>query len=400
MKVIMIHNRYQYQGGEDAVFQVESDMLSRNGHTVEQLIFDNKEIQTSLDKFLLIVRGIYNPKSAAVLEKLIQRFKPDIIHVHNFFPLASPAIFFIAKKYRIPTVVTLHNFRLICPSATLYFDGKIYEKNIHQLLPLDGILKGVYRNSKLQTAGLAAITTFHNIIGTWKNKVTKFIVLTEFAKKKFGDSALRADENQFTVKPNFVEDYGDGESQREDFFLVVGRLSEEKGIETALKAFRLCNFKLVIIGEGPLKHGVEIAAKSNPNITYLGFQQKQKIITYLKKCRALLFPSVCYEGFSMTLLEAFSTGTPVIASRLGSMAEVVDDGKNGLHFEPGNELDMVAKMQLLSSDRELAFKLAANARKTYLKKYTPEMNYKILIDIYSQAQREGNLTQPRDNYEQ
>ncbi len=384
MKIIMVHNRYQYQGGEDSVFQLESEMLSQHGHSVEQLVFDNKEIQNSMDKFLLSIKGIYNSKSGADLARVINRFKPDVIHVHNFFPLASPSIFFVAKKYGIPVVVTLHNFRLICPSATLYHNNKIYEKNIHSLFPWDGVWKGVYRKSKLQTAGLAVITAFHNIAGTWKNKIDKFIVLTQFAKQKFTDSALRVSESQFVVKPNFVDDYGKNENKREDFFLIVGRLSEEKGIDTLLKAVTLADFKLVIIGDGPLKDRVEAATQSNSNITYLGFQQKPAIVDYLKRCKALIFPSVCYEGFSMTLLEAFSTGAPVISSRIGSMAEIVRDHENGLHFEAGNALDLVDKIRLLNGDQSLSELLSNNARQTYLGHYTSKTNYKILIDIYSQ----------------
>lgn len=384
MRVVMIHNRYKYHGGEDAVFQAESAMLTRSGHTVEELVFDNKEIQTYLDKILLLIKGIYNSKSAKELEKIILHFKPHIIHVHNFFPLASPSIFFAARKYSIPVVVTLHNYRLICPSATLYFDGKIYEENIHKLFPLGAILKGVYRNSKLQTAGLALITSVHNLIGTWRNKVTRFIVLTNFAKRKFTDSALRVNENQFVVKPNFVEDPGYAESEREDFFLMVGRLSEEKGIATILEAMEHSKFKVVFIGDGPLKDRVLEATTRHPNIQYLGFQNKPEILDYLRRCRALLFPSVWYEGFSITILEAFSTGTPVVASRLGSMAEVVTDQVNGLHFEAGNVQDLITKVNMLKDDAAMASRLGANARKTYEDLYTPEKNSKLLLDIYTQ----------------
>jgi glycosyltransferase involved in cell wall biosynthesis len=384
MKVVMIHNRYKYHGGEDAVFQAESAMLTRYGNNVEELVFDNKEIQSTLDKILLVIKGVYNSKSASELEKVIRRFKPDIIHVHNFFPLASPSIFFAAKRYGIPLVITLHNYRLICPSATLYFNGRIYEENIHKLFPLNAIVNGVYRNSKLQTAGLALITTVHNLIGTWQNKVSKFIVLTNFAKRKFIDSALRVSENQFVVKPNFVEDPGYSYNEREDFFLVVGRLSEEKGIATVLEAIGHGKFKVVFIGDGPLKDLVLEATTRNANIQYLGFQNKTVILDYLRRCRALLFPSVWYEGFPITILEAFSTGTPVVASRLGSMAEVVTDQVNGLHFEVGSAQDLITKVHLLKGNANLAARLGANARKTYEDLYTPEKNSKLLLDIYTQ----------------
>lgn len=384
LKILIIHNRYQYHGGEDFVFETESALLTRKGNVVEQLIFDNKEIKSGVDKLMLAARGLYNSDSAKRVEAAIQSFQPDIIHVHNFFPLASPSIFYVAEKYGIPTVVTLHNFRLICPSATLYYNGHIYEKNIHSLIPFDAIFKGVYRNSRMQTAGLAAITTLHNVIGTWKNKVGKFITLTNFARQKFLSSVLRVNEQQFEVKPNFVEDCGLGDpDKREDFFAVVGRLSVEKGIDTLLQACERGNFKVVLMGDGPLRDKVLKAAEKNPNIIYLGFQPKHVIEDYMKRCIALLFPSVSYEGFSITMLEAMSMGTPIIASRLGSMAEVLTDRVTGLHFEAGNADDLLSKINEISGDASLVKTLGLNARKTYLELYTPEVNYKILLDIYT-----------------
>ena len=379
----MIHNRYRYQGGEDAVFLAESQLLAHYGNAVEQLVFDNRDFPDNLNKFIQGFRGIYNVKSALTLRKAIKRFKPDVIHVHNFFPLASPSIFYEAKKCNIPTVVTLHNFRLLCPSGTLYYNGEIYEQNTGKLFPWDGIIKGVYRSSRIETLGLAVITVLHNLIGTWKNKVDRFIVLTEFARKKFSGSALRANFNQFIVKPNFVEDFGKGEVDREDYFLIAGRLSEEKGIDIALKAAAQGRFKLIIIGDGPLKDLVVNACISNPNISYLGFQQKDVIIKHLKRCTALLLPSVCYEGFPISLLESFATATAVIVSRLGPLAEIVEDFKNGLHFAPGNANDLAEKMTMLASDPTLRKRIGENARSTYLNNYTPEENYKKLMDIYT-----------------
>ena len=380
----MVHNRYRYQGGEDAVFQAESRLLSDHGHIVHQLVFDNKNIPDSFDRYVQGIRGIYNADSARILQKLIIDFKPDIIHVHNFFPLASPSIFYVAKRNHIPIVVTLHNFRLVCPSGTLYYDGKIYEENVRRLIPWRAIMKGVYRGSRIETLGLAGVTVIHNLIGTWKNKIDKLIVLTEFAKRKFNGSALRVDEDQLVVKPNFVEDFGVGERQRENFFMMVGRLSVEKGIDIVLKALAIKSFRVIVIGDGPLKNQVMSYANSNPNLSYLGFHEKEVIIKYLKRCRALLLPSVCYEGFPISLLESFATGTPAIVSRLGSLSEIVQDNHNGLHFDPGDPDDLVAKISLLDREPALASKLGSNARLTYLNNYTPEENYHKLMHIYMQ----------------
>lgn len=390
MRIILIHNIYQQAGGEELVFQTEGDLLREQGHHIDSLVFDNKSLNNSFAKFLSGIRVIYNPTSAKKLRKKIEAFKPDLIHVHNFFPLASPSIFFVAKKYRIPVVVTLHNYRLICPSASLFYDHSIYERSINSPFPLDAILKGVYRNSRLQTAAMVMATRFHNLIGTWKYKVDKFIVLTEFARTKFTNSILRTASEAIVVKPNFVVDNGPGEMHRENFFLYIGRLSVEKGVETLLQSLTIHRYNLVIIGDGLLRDKVENFAKSNRNLSYLGQQDKDVIMRHLKKCKALILPSNWYEGFPMTILEAFSASTPVIASYLGAMTEVVQDNFNGLHFEAGNANDLTHKIRLLESNVSLAMELSENARTTYLNRYTPEKNYKLLFDIYNQLLHSRN----------
>lgn len=386
MRILIVHNRYQQQGGEDSVFEAEAELLATYGHDVERLIFDNKEIESRLDKILSGLRIFYNAHSAGKLQERILAFKPEIIHVHNFVPLASPAIFFVAKRNRIPIVATLHNYRLICPSATLFYNHKIYEKSVHSLFPVDAIIKGVYRDSRIQTAGLVAMTSFHNVTGTWRRKVDKFIVLTEFARNRFIDSALRVDKDQLALKPNFVADPGNGSVTRDDSFLFVGRLSDEKGIDTLLAACNLREFKLTIVGDGPLRLKVEEAAHKNPNIQYLGFQKKAAIFEILKGCRALIFPSVWFEGFGMTVIEAFATGTPVLGSRIGVVPEIITDNYDGLLFNPGDENDLILRIDQMN-DPALVKRLSTNARNTYLERYTPEKNYMILIDIYNQAIR-------------
>ncbi|MBA4057991.1 MAG: hypothetical protein C0490_24960, partial [Marivirga sp.] len=378
MKILIVHNKYQLEGGEDSVFESETDLLLSHGHLVEQLVFDNKRIETRLDRILSGLRIFYNSVSAHKVQKCISSFKPDIIHVHNFVPLASPAVFFVAKRNKIPVVATLHNYRLICPSATLFYDHKIYEKSVHSIFPIDAILKGVYRNSRIQTAGLVAMNAFHNLAGTWRKKIDKFIVLTEFARNKFINSALRVESEQFAIKPNFVADPGVGEDHRDGSFLFVGRLSDEKGIDTLLEACRLAEFKLTIIGDGPLRGSVEKAAKTNPNIEYLGFQNKAVIFRKLKRCTALIFPSVWFEGFGLTIIEAFATGTPVIGSRIGVVPGIITDNFDGLLFSPGDASDLIVKIRHMQHSE--SFKsMSENSRKTYLSNYTPDINYGILL---------------------
>lgn len=385
MNVLLIHNRYKQRGGEDAVFEAEGAMLSSYGHAVERLVFDNSSIRSISDKIKAAAGILYNSASRKKLDGCIDAFHPDVMHVHNFVPIASPSVFFAAQAHHIPVIMSIHNFRLICPSATLFYHGKIYEKSIHSVFPLDPIIKGVYHESVLDTAAVELMTATHHLAGTWKNKIDRYIVMTNFAREKFMESSLHIPEHKFVIKPNFVTDNGAGEDVRENFFLFAGRLSEEKGLTILLRAARAKGFNLLVIGDGPLKNEVEEAAGNHQNIHYLGFKPKTDVIHYLKNCKALIFPSVCYEGFPIIILEAFSTGTPVIASRLGSMAEVVTDHFNGLHFEPGDEVDLGRKIDELSIDPGLARELSVNSRSTYLDNFTPEKNYQQLLKIYEDA---------------
>lgn len=386
MKILMIHNRYQQRGGEDYVFESEGELLSQHGHVVDRLIFDNKSLQTLADKLAALSSIVYNRNSRKQTEERIKVFRPDIIHVHNFWPLASPSVFYAAAKYNIPVIHTLHNFRLICPSATLFYKGGIYEASLRASFPFDAIKKGVYRNSIWQTAALAATTFFHHLAGTWKQRISRYIVLNRFVSDKFSASKLNIPPGRLVIKPNFVTDHGVGEPVREDFFLYIGRLTEEKGIATLLEAASILNFNLTIMGDGPLAPEVKKASRDLANIRYAGLREKEDVISALKRCRALICPSVWYEGgLPLTILEAFSTATPVIASRLGSMTDVLADGFNGLHFEPGNATDLANKVQELTDSNPLAESLSRNARRTYEEKFTAEVSYKSLIALYEGA---------------
>lgn len=390
MRILLIHNKYQQKGGENVVFEAECELLEKNGHTVEKVLFDNLHIKTSWNKFMAGIKSLYNFDSAAVVEDAIKSFKPDLIHVHNLFPLASPSIFYVAEKHAVPVIATLHNYRLICPSATLFHDGKIYEKSIHTVFPLDPIFQGVYRNSVIQTASAVLMTGIHKLLGTWKNKVDRYIVLTDFAKRKFLNSSLGVPAEKMVVKPNFTVDHGSGTYPREDFFLFIGRLTEEKGIKTVLECAKISNANIKIIGDGPLRAEVEHQASIHSNIQYLGFQDKETINNILKRTKALLFASLWYEGFPMTILEAFAAGTPVICSKLGGPGEIVEDHISGLHFVPGNAEDLAHKMLLLADNKGLIATLGKGARNIFQTKYSEESNYQRLLNLYLEVVRLKN----------
>jgi len=396
LKILLVHNRYQSKGGEDTVFDAEYKMLINNGDDVQTLIFDNKKIVSFADKIYTSLNSFYNRNSARKMEDAILSFHPDIIHVHNFFYIASPSIFFVAHKYAVPVVMTLHNYRLICANGLLFRNVQVCTLCTKKVVPFDGILYKCFQNSNIGTASVSLMTSFHKIIGTWKHKVDRYIALSEFARKIFLESSLQLAPEQIITKVNFVEDPGPEILEREDYYLFVGRLSEEKRIQTVLKAQSKYKFKIKIIGDGPFRYIVENAASENENIEFLGIQSREFIIDMMKRSRALLFTSLWYEGMPMTILEAFSTGTPVISSDKGILSTLIRDNVNGFLFESGNSEGLAEKIEFFDTHIDELKDFYKNARQTYLDNYTPELNYKLLIGIYEDVikQKKSQLKLP------
>ncbi len=359
--------------------------MEQHGHDVEKLPFSNDAVNTFKEKLGAALGVVYNVQSAKRIERRILSFKPDVIHVHNFFPLVSPAVFYVAQKHSVPVVMTLHNYRLICPSALLHYDGRVQTENISKVFPIKAINKKVYRDSRFQTASVVLATGVHKAMGTWQQKVDRFIALTPGAAELFLHSSLKLAPRQLVVKPNFTPDLGEGNAEREDFYLFVGRLTPEKGIETLLRANAMHPFKLKVIGDGPLRETVAQHAANYPQMQYLGFQERERVVQELKAAKALIFPSEWLETFGMTIVEAFSTGTPAIAAKIGGAEQLVQDGINGFLYTPGQHEALVAKVKQIEQDENLRKKLGKNARLSFEKNYTSEVNYGLLMRIYQDA---------------
>ena len=386
MKILLVHNKYKHSGGEDAMFEAEKGILEGQGHAVRILFFDNKEINSIGKIAKLSYELIYNVRSKKIIDNAIADFKPDVIHIHNLFYVASPSVLFAAHKNGIPVVLTLHNYRLICSGALLMRDSRPCELCVNKIFPMAGVLYGCHQDSKIKTAQLTLTTGIHKLFKTWNNKVAVYVASTEFARQKFINSSLRLRPEQIVVKSNSIEDVGPSDFDvREDYFLFIGRLSKEKGVDVLLKAFEGKKNIIEIIGDGPLKGLVERTSSVSPNIKYLGYIDRQSMISKLKKCRALIVPSVCYESLPTTILEAFSTGTPVIISDIGNLNEIVTDKYNGVHFKTNDPADLYKVVESFRANAALQQHLYANARKTYLEKYTPSINYQRLISIYTTA---------------
>ena len=381
MRILQIHNEYTLIGGEDTVLDLEKKLLQENNHEVFNYSVSNHSIKNIFDKIKIFINVHYSNKQKKIISKLLKKIKPDIVHVHNFFPLITPSVFDACKENNIPVVFTLHNYRLICPSGMLMYNDKIYEKSIYKG-PYSTILDKVYKNSYFGTFALARMISYHKNKKTWENKVDQFIALTKFAKSKYIESGFN--DKKFSIKPNFFISHSELiNNKNRDGALYVGRLSKEKGIDILLKAWEKVPVKLKIVGNGPLSSMV--AQSKNPNIEYLGFLELKEIYSLMQKSSFLVFPSIWYEGFPMVIIEALANGLPIIASNLGSMSEVIKNNVNGLHFDPGDVNDLIDKIKLLDSDKVKCATLSKNAYIDYKTNYTSEKNYKILIDIYQKC---------------
>lgn len=377
MKILFIHNVYQHLGGEDSVVQAELVMLRQRGHDVTEYrrhndeIADASHIQVALETF-------WSRRTVSDLSVLIADVRPDVIHCHNTFPLISTSVYWAASQARVPVVQTLHNFRLMCLNGLFLREGRVCE-DCQGNLPWRGVVRKCYRGSGAASAVLAGMLTLHRGLGTYRHKVTRYIALNDFCRNKFIEGGLPAD--RIVVKPNFVDFAAPAELPRQGF-LFVGRLSVEKGVKTlASAAASLPDARLRVAGDGP-----ESALLNRVSgITRLGSLPGEVVRQEMNRALALVIPSICYENFPRTIVEAFATGLPVIASRIGALADLVRDGETGLLFEPGNPQDLADKMAWALANPDAMAAMGRKARAQYEAEFTAERNYAQLMAIYEDA---------------
>lgn len=382
MRVLMIHCAYQFRGGEDTVVEEEIGLLQNAGVTVELLRFSNE------GNSLLKLLGLpFNLGAYRKVRQKIKDFRPDVVHVHNLHFAASPSVVYAVKHSVTPLVCTLHNYRLICPSASLCDNGELFLDSIQQTFPIAAVKRGVFKNSKLLTLWLALSIKLHHWLGTWKMP-DRIILLSKHAHEIFMQSRIAFKPEQLTIKPNFTAALPVPPVQKTEAFLFVGRLTVEKGLRVLLEAFASSKHNLAIAGDGPLKEEVIAVSERCPNIRYAGSLPKEDVLSLMRQSSALVFPSVWFEGMPLTIIEAFASGTPVIASNMGAMPYMIEPGSNGLLFSAGDAQDLLAtitRWAALPADEKAAY--AANARAAYEQQYTPEKNKEQLLALYTSLQK-------------
>jgi glycosyltransferase involved in cell wall biosynthesis len=387
MRILMAHNRYQQPGGEDQVFGAEADLLASHGHNVVRYELHNDSIK-STGRLALAWNTIWNSETANEVRGLVRDNKIEVAHFHNTFPVMSPSVYRAARDAGAAVVQTLHNFRLICPSSTLFRNGKICNDCVGKSIAWPSVLHACYRGDRLATATTAAMIALHKARGTWTSDVDAYVALSEFNRTLLCRAGFSPD--SIFVKSNFLEsDPGPGRAERAGA-VFAGRLIPEKGILTLLKAWERIGprLPLTIFGDGPLRNEVESAAKaSNGGITWLGWRSRSEIDAALGAASLTICPSIWVEAGPLSVIESFARGTPVVASRLGSLAEFVESGRSGYLFEPGNSAALVEAIEDFLRLPDSGLKMGENAREVFLKTYSADLANDNLLELYAFALR-------------
>jgi len=395
MKIVLSHNFYgsTAPSGENNVYLAERKLLKDNGHVILEYTRESDEIR---DKGIRgDIKGAlstpWNPFSVRGLKKVLEDERPDILHVHNTFPLLSPAIFRAARKTKTATILTLHNYRIFCAAAIPLRDGMPCTECLDKRSVIPALRYGCYRQSRLATLPLAIMISLHRKIGTWHKDVDAFIVLTEFQKNKMIEGGLPSD--SIYIKPHFYPNPPQPVPWEERYprIIFIGRLSKEKGVHVLIEAWQRWGPEaplLEIIGDGPERGSLEREAGKADNtvrIKFYGQLQFPETQERLSRSRLLILPSLCFEGFPMVIREAFSLGIPVAASRMGSIPCIVTEGVNGRLFIPGDPDDLYRIVKGLWTEQERLARMAGTARAEFENEYTAEKNYKRLMEIYDLA---------------
>lgn len=388
MRILLVHNFYQKHGGEDEIFKAYSYLFQGNSHYVISYTKDNSYILNFniWQKIKFIPTTIFSWKTYRDIRALVKKEKPDLAHVHNVFPLISPSVYKALKDSGIPTVQTFQNFRFLCPNGLFYTNGKICE-NCKAGNTIHAVFKRCFRRSYILSTLYAFTIGFHRAIGTFK-KIDHFIAPTPFVANKYIESGLISSD-KISILPNFILEKQETKlflERKEPYFLYMGRLSEEKGLWTLMKVVKeLPEINLKIAGDGPLAPSIVdyIKKKELKNVEYIGFLEVREKWEILAKALAVIVPSQCYEAFPLVTIEAMISGAPVIASSIGSLPYIVEHGKNGFLFNPGDKEDLKVKLRVLWNNPDLAVEMGKTGRKIYESRYTAESHYKELMRIYN-----------------
>lgn len=383
LHIVFAHNRYLYRGGEDESREQEMAILRAQGHVVSEYVVDNRDVPKG-SYVSAGLRSVWNRVEHERMRKHLRAERPDILKVDNYFPLLSPAIFDAARAEGVATVLSVRNYRLVCPAATLYRDGHVCTDCVGHRFATSAIRHGCYRDSSLQSAAVVFSNVWGHLRGTWRNSIDQYVAVSRFVKEQLVEGGFPAE--KITVKPNCIADTGVGDGSG-NYALFVGRLTAEKGVRILLEAWKQIGSRLPlkIIGDGPLEDEIWSALPQLPGVEYLGRRPIAEVCEYLGSATALIFPSEWMEPFGRAIIEAWSKGTPVIAADTPPMRDMVEHGTTGLLYPKGRPEALAAAVRALQADAEKLSSMRAQARERYLRDYSVERNYAAMMEIFTRV---------------
>ena len=372
MKILVLHSRYLSGdvSGENRVVEDETHLLREAGHDIQVWQPSVDEGRSSL---YVAVDAVWSRSATKHVRQLVLLHRPDVVHVHSLYPRLSPAILRAVPR-TVPIVVTLHNFRLMCLPATYLRDGRICE-DCALRLPWRGIVHACYRDSRPASAALATSLTLHRALDTF-SRVARYLAVSRFVRDKHVEIGLEA--IRIGVKSNFAwpADRREGPGKH---VLFVGRITREKGLETVLRALPE-GLELVVAGDGPERRSLSLRASAG--VSFLGQVEASEVSELLRNARALVVPSVWYEGQPRVIVEAFAAGVPVLASRIGGLPELVQDGINGYLADPADEDGWRRALEAIGDD-DRSRGLGAGASETWQRRFTPAIALRETEDVYA-----------------
>jgi len=367
---------------------LEAELLRQHGHEVEQLFAWTKELDgaSALRLFSAGLGTVWSWRGYSMMKKAIARFAPDVVHVHNTFPLLSPSVFWAADRAGVPVVQTLHNYRLTCANALLLRDEQPCQECVGHF-PWAGLRHRCFGGSFFRTAAVTSMNVAHRWLGTYRSKVHGFIVLTEFSKEILTRAGLPRE--RIYVKPNFNASLVKLDSPRVRRFVFAGIIARFKGVHLLLEAWTglaTGGQQLLMAGDGPDRVELERRFAAQANIVWCGHQPREKVLDLIAASRWLVLPSLAYENFPMSVLEALSAGTPVIVPRHGAFAAMASDGVEGLMFTGGDAASLSRALRAaMDADESVWRQWSENARHKHLSEYTARSNYAQLMFVYQEA---------------
>jgi len=387
MKILQIRLESSSRGVKDRIAEADRRLLKKNGHRVTYFEKDVRE----MNKYSLVTNsalGRGTPSGtnecSSQMRSLIQKNRPNVVHVYNAVSMNFSDIYQNCQRLGIAVIQSLHHYELLCPMSAKFYSNKLCKLCVQKSLLKEDGQKKCFRDNQIQTSDLLKTITDYWKQKVYQEKIDYYLVPNEFFREKLISFGLP--DKKVLVKPDYSDNPVPESGEVEDYLLFIGKLTEDSGIRTLLKACTsLPNIPLRILGDGPLKQEVLDACSSSPNLQFLGWQSKEDCLQHLARALLLVFPTESYDVFPSTIIKSYAHGVPVIASNLGAARHLVLDGINGGLFPCGDSEVLAEKIDWLLKNPNLLTTMRERVKAEFEEKYTSEKNYQVLINLYQNA---------------